>query len=127
MGVSILLVGHPDISQAILKTANRIWHNTPPLTDYLDIPFDADTTVMQSAFLQKLDTLDQGDGVLVLCDIAGASPCNITAVQTIHNISRIAGFNLPMLLRAYNYQDRPLAELAELISEGGSRSILQLT
>jgi len=126
MSVALLLVSHPGIASSVIENANHIWPGNQPELDYLEVPFDADTQAMQTAFQEKLHKLDQGDGVLIICDIAGASPCNITAAKNSHQLVRICGLSLPMLLKAYNYQDQPIDELACLVIEAGNKSILQL-
>jgi PTS system mannose-specific IIA component len=126
MSFSILLVSHPGIAPAILDNARRIWPGNVPATEVLEVPFDAQTESLLLSLNEQLDRLDCGDGVLVLCDIAGASPCNLLAAISQPNVCRISGLNLPMLLRAYNYQQKSLAEVSELIIEGGCKSIVQL-
>lgn len=126
MSFAILLVSHPGIAPAMLENARRIWPGSVPDTEILEVPFDAQTESLLLSLNEKLDRLDSGDGVLILCDIAGASPCNLLTSIARRNICRISGLNLPMLLRAYNYQQKPLAEVSELIIEGGCKSIVQL-
>ena len=51
--------------------------------------------------------LDQGQGVLVLTDIYGATPSNIAArLLEPGQVEGIAGVNLPMLIRALTYRER---------------------
>lgn len=49
--------------------------------------------------------LDTGAGVLVLTDVYGATPSNVAAklANLGGRVRRVAGVNLPMLLRVMNY------------------------
>ena len=70
--------------------------------------------------------VNQGQGVLILTDIFGATPCNIglsLGALGVH-LRCVSGLNLPMLLRVLNYADKPLDELAEVAASGGKGGIL---
>ncbi len=126
MSVGILLISHPGIASAIKANANRIWPHSSLQVETLEVPFDSDIQEISQQSQQKLDQLDTGEGVLVLCDIAGASPCNMSHEHAGHEVIRVSGLNLPMLIKAYNYADRSLTELSALVIEGSSRSITRL-
>ena len=127
MTVAILLVSHKGVASTILNTTGRIWHEKPVKTDYIEVEFDADIEHSISLVEEKLEHLDDGDGVLVMTDLVGATPCNLVTSLTHKNILAISGLNLPMLMRAYNYPQEPLDELAALAIEGGKRGIALLS
>ena len=55
--------------------------------------------------------LDEGQGVLVLSDLFGATPCNIARrICQPGRVEGVAGVNLPMLLRAACYCNKTLDE-----------------
>ncbi|HEX5638048.1 MAG TPA: PTS fructose transporter subunit IIA, partial [Gammaproteobacteria bacterium] len=80
--------------------------------------------------LAAITKLDQGDGVLLLTDIFGGTPCNIS--QALHKLALdhgnkirlVAGVNLPMLVRVLNYVDLDLNELARKAASGGRDGIV---
>ena len=98
--------------------------------------------------IQKL--LENTDGVLLLTDLIGASPANLAArllsqhskntqiaesaestknaesAESAEKIIAVSGLNLAMLLRALNYRNLPLKELAEKAREGGVASVMIL-
>ena len=50
---------------------------------------------------QKIKELDNGNGVLILTDIYGATPCNLLKNFIVKNkVEVITGINLPMLIKA---------------------------
>jgi len=126
MSVGILLVSHMGVATTMLKTAARIWQTKSVNIDSIEVEFDADVnkTVLKAEV--KLQQLDQGDGVLILTDLVGATPCNLVSSIVHPNTIVITGLNLPMLIRAYNYADSSIDKLAELAVEGGQRGIARL-
>jgi PTS system mannose-specific IIA component len=68
--------------------------------------------------------LDQGDGVLVMSDIYGATPSNIAArLLKPGRVEGVAGVNLPMLIKALSYRDQPLAVAVSKATAGGADGI----
>ena len=71
--------------------------------------------------------LDGGDGVLVLTDIYGATPCNI-AMRLLEKgrVEGLSGVNLPMLIRALTYRNEPLAAAVEKALSGGVEGVVHM-
>jgi PTS system ascorbate-specific IIA component len=71
--------------------------------------------------------LDSGDGVLVLSDMFGATPCNIACRLTQPGkVECLAGANLPMLVRVLTYRNEPLAAVIEKGLSGDQRGVVQI-
>ena len=123
MSVGILLLSHNGIASSLLNVAKKIWQNPPHNIDFIEISFDVDTDELSQKIRYKTDYLDEGDGVLVLTDLVGATPCNLAASLCNEKLMLATGLNLPMLLRACNYVDLPLQELSDKAIEGGQKGI----
>lgn len=125
MSVGILLMTHPGIGTAMLNIARRILTECSLQTRSLEVPPDADMARTLEKTTEMLAQLDQGQGVLVLTDLFGATPNNI-ARDFAHpgRVAVLAGLNLPMLLRVYNYPDADLKTLCERAHEGATRGVL---
>lgn len=68
--------------------------------------------------------LDTGDGVLLLVDVFGATPCNIARrLYQPGRIEGVSGVNLPMLLSVVCYSGKPLAEIVEKALKSGRECI----
>ena len=67
-----------------------------------------------------LRRVDDGDGVLVLTDLYGASPSNLaTKVARLGTpVRRVAALSLPMLLRVMNYPEQGLDHLPATAAAG---------
>lgn len=124
MSVGILLLTHPGVGSSLLHTATRILGETVLATRCLEVPAGSDVQAAVSTATGLLEHLDDGDGVLILTDIYGATPSNIAcALHSRGGISVVSGLNLPMLIRAFNYPGERLADLVERAREGGTRGV----
>jgi PTS system ascorbate-specific IIA component len=71
--------------------------------------------------------INDGDGVLILTDIFGSTPsniCNKLKSDCQAETHVIAGLNLPMLVRALNYPELTLAEIADKAFSGAQDGII---
>jgi PTS system ascorbate-specific IIA component len=78
---------------------------------------------------QAVRELDEGDGVLVLTDIYGATPGNV-ALKLLQpgKVEGISGVNLPMLVRALSYSEKgDLAKVVKKALSGGTEGVVHMT
>jgi PTS system mannose-specific IIA component len=125
MSVGVLLMTHEAVGQALIKAARHVMPKLPMEVAAVEVPAHADPDIMRSLTAQHARELDQGEGVLVLADLYGATPCNIglsLADLGVH-IRCVSGLNLPMLLRVLNYSDKSLTELVDVAATGGRGGI----
>ncbi len=126
MSVSVLLVSHGRLSQILLDTVHDVLGDLPMQTEVLEVRRVMDTDPLVRQGERMIERLDQGDGVLVLTDAFGSTPSNIANRIASKVPARVvAGLNLPMLLKVFNYPGLSLAELAKAAVEGGQRGILE--
>ncbi len=121
MSAAIVLVTHPGIATAMRDRAAELLGK--PLDDVTVLELDSGTADPLPRLEERLAGLDRGDGVLILTDLPGATPCNQARRATPAHSAVVSGLNLPMLIRAWNYRDRPLDELTKLALEGGCNAI----
>ena len=125
MNVALLLVTHNNIGRDMLMITNSILNEESNNIACVDIPMDADTDKMKQAVADALTGLSTDNGVLILTDSFGSTPCNI-ASEFVDGADRalISGLNLPMLIRIMNYRSRPVEELKNIAIEGGKHGII---
>lgn len=123
--IGILIVAHGSLADSLVECAVHVLGARPPGLGTLDFTGHADPDERQKVLQARLDALQQGDGVLVLVDMYGATPSNTLCRQLEPaRVEGITGANLPMLLKALNYRETlALPELVERIVEGGRNSI----
>ena len=126
MSVSVLLVSHGRLSQILLETVEDVLGELTLPTEVLEVRRVNDTDPLVRMGERVIEKLDQGDGVLVLTDAFGSTPSN-SANRIARSVQArvVAGLNLPMLFKVYNYPQLSLAELAAAAVEGGRRGILE--
>lgn len=125
MACGILLVTHAGIASALVAAARHVLVQLPATLDSVEIAADADPDQALREAAAHAAGLDHGEGVLVLSDLYGATPCNIARRlgEQSARLRWVAGLNLSMLLRVLNYATRPVDELAEIAVSGGHTGI----
>ena len=87
---------------------------------------DPDAILPQAQELVR--QLDEGDGVLVLTDMIGATPSNIAArLASPGKVEVVGGVSLPMLIRALTYRAQPLAAVVDKAISGGRDGVVHLS
>ncbi len=111
--IGILLVTHGTFSEGIVNSIDLIM-GKPKSLDLMTLKESDNLELFKEEFSRKLEKLDEGDGVLVLVDLLGGSPFNVSAVS-LPNVHAecITGLNLPMVLEALD--SRRTQTLEELV------------
>jgi PTS system mannose-specific IIA component len=126
MGVGILLVTHGKLGGLLVETMVDLIGELPLATDVLEVRRVQATDVLLRQGERTIERLDSGAGVLILTDTYGSTPSNIAnrLASNASQVEVVAGLNLPMLLRLYNYPKLALSDLAQAAAEGGQRGIV---
>lgn len=123
--VGIVIVTHVDYGSALLKAAEFI---VGPVQDCVCIQVDAGQEVEETVARLKdaIRRLSTGHGVLVLTDMFGGTPTNLSLslLGTRTDVEVVTGVNLPMLLKVLTQRQTPLMELAETAIEAGIEGII---
>ena len=128
MSVALLLVTHKNIGNDMLMITSSILNDELNNTACVEIPMDADIDKMKHQVASTLANLSTDEGLLILTDSYGSTPCNIAnEFLDSKNRTLISGLNLPMLIRIMNYRSLPLAELKDVAIEGGKHGITSRT
>src|SRR5690606_13031138 len=77
MSVGVLLLTHEAMGGALLGAARHVLGNLPLPVDFHEVAADADPDELLREAASSARALDDGDGVLVLSDLYGATPCNV--------------------------------------------------
>ncbi|MBT8127670.1 MAG: hypothetical protein HKP12_08460 [Gammaproteobacteria bacterium] len=127
MSVALLLVTHEHIGIHMLSITASILNDDLKNVTCVEIPMDSDTDQIAALVTLALDNLATDDGVLILTDSYGSTPCNI-AKEFLNHEHRIlvSGLNLPMLIRIMNYRLLPIDELKDIAIDGGKRGITSM-
>ena len=120
MTCGILLVTHPGVGTALLDVAPRLLRQLPLKTEAFEVPFDADLDALLPLASAALRRVDNGEGVLILTDLYGASPANLAGqlARLGTPVRRVSALSLPMLLRVMNYPEQGLDQLPATAAAG---------
>ena len=129
MSIGLLIISHESLGQAMLDISMKALDVCPLDVQVLGVPLDADPDIIAHDAEQIINQLDCGDGVLILTDLCGATPANIACRIASHppphkQVMVVAGLNLPMLMRVFNYPDLHLTEIAERAMDGGRQGVI---
>lgn len=125
--IGILIITHEDLGQHLIRCATHVMGMAPPQLNHISVFIQDEPEAIFSKASEIIDKLNSGDGVLVLSDIFGATPCNIASrlVQS-GKVECIAGVSLPMLVRALSYRHEPLSVVIEKALSGGKQGIVHI-
>ncbi len=125
--IGILLITHGSYGEALVQNACHVLNKRPPQLNQLGLSAQDDPLDLLPLARQMLHLVDDGDGVLLMTDIFGATPSNL-ALKLLETgrVEGLTGVNLPMLLRALNYRDKGMATLLVRARDGGRDGILNM-
>jgi len=123
--IGILIITHGTLGDSLLECANHMLGKTPPQIASLAISSKDDPGSIIPKAVELVASVNSGDGVLVLSDMYGATPCNIvTKILHPGEVEGVAGVNLPMLVRVMNYRQEPLPVLVDKALSGGREGVV---
>src|SRR5258708_24661764 len=106
--IGILIVSHGAFGESLIHSASHVLGKRPLFLRQVGVTVHDDPDQILPVAADLIRFLDQGQGVLVLTDIYGATPSNIAAkVLVPGRVQGIAGVNLPMLIRARTSREEP--------------------
>ncbi|MBI4124165.1 MAG: PTS sugar transporter subunit IIA [Betaproteobacteria bacterium] len=129
--IGVLIVTHGEIGTALLASAAQILGAPPQQVATLSVwrQDDPDDLVLRAQEL--LEGIDDGDGVLVLTDIFGATPGNVVS-RLLQNgrVEGVSGVSLPMLLRVLTGRngapDGKLGAAVQRALSGGAEGVVHM-
>jgi PTS system mannose-specific IIA component len=126
--IGILIVAHGTLGDSLIQCATHVMGTRPQQLEQFGIQTQDDPGQMLPQMQAMVEQLNDGDGVLILSDIYGATPCNIVSKLLQPNkVLGVAGVNLPMLVRALTYRNGDLNALAEKALSGGQEGVINFT
>ncbi|MDX8386957.1 MAG: PTS system fructose subfamily IIA component [Ghiorsea sp.] len=121
--IGIVLVAHAHIATETKAAVEHIL-GKQELFAVIDIANSDASRAEQDKYSQLIMSHDQGEGVLVLVDLFGATPWNIAAGRPPRSfVEVIAGFNVPAVIKAITLrkQNVNLQELAQASITSGQQ------
>jgi len=122
--VGVLVVTHGNLARELVQAASRIVGEVKEI-QAVAIDWDDEVSAAGNAIREAIKGMDQGQGVLILTDMFGGTPTNISlSFLKDGRVEIITGVNLPMLIKFSNLRERDdLRTVAENIKDQGQKSI----
>jgi len=120
-----LVLTHGGLARELLAAAQVIAGSTDGF-EALSLDWNDDFEVARAKVAAAVARLDGGDGVLILTDMFGGTPCNVALTfQRPGAVEILTGVNLPMVLRlaCQGSERRGVAEVARWLQAKGQRSV----
>lgn len=122
--VGMLVITHRRLAEEFIATAELI---VGKIENCVGLSLDPDLPVddLRQQINEAMDRVNDGDGVIVLTDMFGGTPSNLSlSFLNQEGIEVVTGVNLPMLLKlAHSREEQKVDELARIIKDYGQRSI----
>ena len=122
--IGLLIISHCDLGRELLNAAQLIVGRLEA-ADSISITENSESEEVLQLISEKIKALDRGEGVLVLTDMFGGTPSNLSlSFLKEERVEVLTGVNLPMVVAITQERSRlPLSELGEKAQEAGRRSI----
>lgn len=122
--IGLLIISHCDLGREFLKAAELIMGSLEN-ADAIAITQTTNSQEMLEAISEKIKALNKGEGVLILTDMFGGTPSNLSLSFLDDDLVEVlTGVNLPMVISVAQDRERlKLDELGEKAKEAGKRSI----
>jgi mannose PTS system EIIA component len=122
--VGALVVTHGQLGHELVAAAEMIVGDISHIAP-VSIGWHEDVNESKKDIEQAIHTVDQGRGVIVLTDMFGGTPSNISlSFLKKGQLEIVTGVNLPMIIKVANQTGQEsLTELAGLVKEQGQKQI----
>jgi PTS system mannose-specific IIA component len=125
--VGVIIVTHCHLAEELIAAAKLVVGEELKQFQPVSIDPSEGSEVIREKILGAIRKVDEGQGVLILTDMYGGTPSNISlSFLEEKKIEVITGVNLPMLLKLATYRDHEnmdLGQLASFITDYGQRNI----
>lgn len=127
--IGIVLIGHERIASEMLAAVEHVV-GSQPLMQAIDVLADRDVDTLRQQLESAVSQCDVGEGVLILADMFGGTPCNV-AIACVRpgRVELVSGINLPLAIKAaYLRQSvHNLERLTEQLIEAGRKYMCHAT
>ena len=123
--IGVVIVTHCRLAEELIAAARLVVGEELKQFQPVAIGPSEGTEDIREKIIGAIRKVDEGQGVLILTDMYGGTPSNISlSFLEERKIEVITGVNLPMLLKlATHHNDMDLEKLAVFITDYGQRNI----
>ncbi|MCF8510664.1 MAG: PTS fructose transporter subunit IIA [Rhodobacteraceae bacterium] len=124
--IGIVIVAHGGLAREYLAAIEHVVGPQPAIKA-ITIEDDHDRSQKQAEICQAADDVDKGRGVVLVTDMFGGSPSNLSLMACAGAGRRIIyGANLPLLIKLAKSRDLPVADAVSAALDAGRKYINSL-
>jgi PTS system mannose-specific IIA component len=124
--IGIVIVAHGGLAREYLSAVEHVVGKQDAMRA-IAIEDDHDRKAKQAEICAAADAVDTGAGVVVVTDMFGGSPSNLSLMACVGADRRIVyGANLPMLIKLAKSRDLTVAEAVAAALDAGRKYINSL-
>jgi PTS system mannose-specific IIA component len=124
--IGIVIVAHGGLAREYLSAVEHVVGKQEGVRT-ISIEDDHDRSAKQTEISTAADAVDSGDGVVVVTDMFGGSPSNLSLRACVATDRRIIyGANLPMLIKLAKSRNLSVPAAVEAAMEAGRKYINSL-
>ena len=121
--IGIVIVAHGGLAREYLAAVEHVVGRQAGIRA-ISIEADHDRALKQSEIREAADAVDTGDGVVVVTDMFGGSPSNLSLCACSQADRRIVyGANLPMLIKLAKSRRAPVGTAVQQALAAGRKYI----
>ena len=126
--IGIVVVTHGRLAEELVNAAQAIV-GTIPRIEAVSIGWSDDVSVARDAIARALQGAggSETDGVLILTDMFGGTPTNLSLPFLSPTVEIVTGVNLPMLIKLTQSREGSLREIARMVRDQGQEAIYVAT
>jgi len=118
--IGIVVITHGGVAEELVNAARNIVGEIPAIAA-VSIGWSDDPAAANAAIERGLAAV--GDSALVLTDMFGGTPTNLSLPFLSEKVEIVTGVNLPMVIKASALREGSLVEVARAVREQGKGSI----
>jgi PTS system mannose-specific IIA component len=121
--IGIVIVAHGGLAREYLAAIEHVVGSQTGIRA-ISIEKNHDRTEKQTEICRAADAVDQGNGVVIVTDLFGGSPSNLSLLACQPKGRRILyGANLPMLIKLAKTRAKPLPDAVSAALDAGRKYI----
>lgn len=119
-----VIVSHGQLATELLSAAETVVGELNHITA-VSIGWHDDVEAAKAEIERAIKQVSSGNGVLVMTDMFGGTPTNISAMFLKDGeVEIVTGVNLPMVIKLASYnKECTLSEMAKIVEDQGKQSI----
>jgi PTS system mannose-specific IIA component len=119
--IGIVVVTHGNLASELVQAARTIVGEIPQIAA-VSIGWGDDASAARAAIEEALVQVG-AEGALVLTDMFGGTPTNLSLPSLSETVEIVTGVNLPMLIKLTSQREGDLKEIARVIRDQGKGAI----